>query len=588
MPTSTTAPHLEAFLDAARYFIGLEEDPDDSNSFTDPRGAELFATFGGGRGSAWCAILVSVCAIKAGIDWVIIATSEGVGGVTSNSVDYLDAEWIDGPYHTGGNVTPIPGDLITFVGDPAYLYSSYEHAGHIGIVEYVDEDGVHTIEGNCANACRRRTYSLDYSSINGYCRPDWAAVGDNVNSYLAAAGVSAVRGPLYQNRNDRHDMTIRQVGYLNNDYELSNSSSYPIAISVINYTSLLGDLYNMFASATQNSIQVDTSQLSGNIKIAVDFFLSQGFSASSASAIVGCLKKYSNVQPTHSQEITEINGTIWRLQGIGAWNNDKIAEVKARLGYEWNIDLSGQLNYLIDDLNKNYASLVQIIKMKPLDIVSVDQVVVLFMRTYNNYFDNESSIEQAKEYGEEIYNKLIITQTSTVGSIEKLYDEDGNLLEANYSVSIPDSVYQTGIIDDFTSYSYWFTRWASGTTQWTLARIWEAQGFPNAKGVALIGGYYCVAVRPKFGRCGDVIVVTLEDGSAFPAIICDEKGEDAGSEWGHIKDGGRISIIEWERIVTYNGSVQTEGAGASLVDSLGFDDWLYKKVINITNYGSYL
>jgi hypothetical protein len=112
-------------------------------------------------------------------------------------------------------------------------------------------------------------------------------------------------------------------------------------------------------------------------------------------------------------------------------------------------------------------------------------------------------------------------------------------------------------------------------------------GCPCDKGVATIGGYYCVAVRPKFGSCGDVIVVTLEDGSAFAAIICDEKGEDAGSEWGHVKENGRISLIEWERIVTYNGEVQTEGASAYIVDSHGFDDWLYQKVVNITNYGKY-
>jgi hypothetical protein len=94
-----------------------------------------------------------------------------------------------------------------------------------------------------------------------------------------------------------------------------------------------------------------------------------------------------------------------------------------------------------------------------------------------------------------------------------------------------------------------------------------------------------VAVRPKFGSCGDVLVVTLEGGDSFAAIICDEKGEDAGSEWGHDKGYG-ISIIEWERIVTFEGKVQTEG-GASLVDGHDFDDWLRKKVLTITNYGKY-
>lgn len=585
---ASAAPHLDAFLEAARYFIGLEEDPDGSNRFTDERGNEMFSTFGGGWGSSWCAILVSVCAIKAGIDWVLIATNEGVGGVTSNSVDYLDAEWIPGPYTNGGvAVTPIPGDLISFSFDGPY-YSGYEHGSHIGIVEYVDEDGdVHTIEGNSGNACRQNVYSPDYSCINGYCRPDWASIGDNVNEYLASAGVTAIKGPLYTTRNDRHDMTIRQVGYLNNQYALSNDRS-EISISVINYTALLGDLYDLFAPATMPKVFVDTSNLSGNVKISVDYFLSMGYSASAASAITGCLKTYSNVSPTFSKYITNINGIDRRLEGVAAWNTERLQPVKDRLGYGWNINLSGQLECVLDELNKDYANLVSMIKSATLNIVGVDQATTLVMRQYNDYYSMDSYITQAKDNAEEIYNKLVITNTATVGNIDNLRDEGGNLLSAQYSVSIPSDVPQTGIIDDYTSYSYWYTRWASGTMQRTLADTWAYQGFPCDKGVALIGGYYCVAVRPKFGKCGDIIVVTLEDGTAFPAIICDEKGEDAGSEWGHIKEGGRISVIEWERIVTYNGSVQTEGAGATLVDSLGFDDWLYKDVINITNYGQYL
>ena len=117
--------------------------------------------------------------------------------------------------------------------------------------------------------------------------------------------------------------------------------------------------------------------------------------------------------------------------------------------------------------------------------------------------------------------------------------------------------------------------------------MWADQGFPCDKGIATIGGYYCVAVRPKFGACGDVLVVTLEGGKSFSAIICDEKGEDAGSEWGHVKGGGKISLIEWERVKTKNGKVVTENVKGSDVDSRGFGDWYGKKVLSIANYGKY-
>ena len=588
---ASLAPHLDAFLNAARYFIGMEESG--NNDFTDPRGAEMFATFGGGRGSAWCAIFVSVCAIKADIDWVLISVSEGVGGLTSTSVDYLGAEWIDGPYHTGTAVTPIPGDLITFVGSPPEQYSSYKHAGHIGIVEYVDDAGVHTIEGNSGNACRQNVYSLDYGTINGYCRPDWSAVGDNINEYLAQAGINGVKGPLYQNRNDRHDMTIRQVGYLDNSYKLSNTSSN-INISIINYTSLLGDIYDLMSPFSNYKITVDTSQLSGNTKIAVDFFLDMGFSASCASAIAGSLKRFSNIMPDYNQLITTINGVAYRLRGVAAWNNEKAQLVEARLGgYGWNTNLSGQLDYLVDELNKDYADLVRIIKSTSLSVLGTEQATTLFVRGYNDYF-GDTAIADAKKYAVDIYNKLIITKTSLVGSVDNIRDEAGNLLTAKYSVDIPSYVDQTGVNGDFTSYSYWYHGWSGSSVQRKLADVWAYYGFPYENSIALISGYYCVAVSPKYGTEGDIIVVTLANGEQFAAIIADAKGDDAGSEWGHIERGGgsnygKIKVIEWERVKTdANGKVIVDDLDNNDVDSIALGNWNGQPVVNITNYGQYL
>lgn len=572
------APHLEAFINAARYFIGLEESGE--NTFTDPRGIEMFTIFGGGWGSAWCAILVSVCAIKADIDWVIIAPNSGVGGVTSNTVDYLDGVWIDGPYHTGANVTPIPGDLITFVGSPASDYSSYEHAGHIGIVEYVDEDGVHTIEGNSGNACRQNVYALNYSEINGYCRPNWAAVGDDVSAYTA--GVGGIVGPLYQTRNDRHDMTLREVGYLDGNYKLTNKQT-EVSISVINYTTLLGDLYSKFGGGSVGGVQVNTSQLTGNVKIAMDMLLKIGFNASTASGLTGCLLVYSNISPTFS--VTKASGL--RLEGVAAWEPEVIAKVKARLGYGWNINLSGQLQFFVDDLQINYKDLLVLIKDTQLSHDDARNVANAVMVKYNKHYIYGEYIEKAKQNAADIYGQLIITQASLVGDINNLRDEDGNLLEAKYSVEIPTDFTQSGIINDFTSYSYMYHRWVAGTNQRRLADIWYYQGCPYDKAIALVSGYYCIAVREyKFGVCGDVVVVTLSDGNAFAAIIADEKGSDAQHEWGHVFSSG-VSIVEWEKICTYNGEVLTEGASASIVDNPGFGDWAGKSVVRITNYGSY-
>ena len=574
------APHLEAFLETARYFIGVKENGPKPNTFkAGDKGNEIFALFGYGAGIPWCAIFVSACAIKAGIGGVIIGKSTYARGVCEDTRDNYGGLWIDGPHENGGNaVIPEPGDLILFYTGPGY------HDRHVGLVEYADPatNTVTTIEGNASNACKRNEYKADYSNIIAYVRPNWAAVGDDVPGYISN---DVVLGPLYQNRNDRHDMTLRQVGYLNNRYALSNNPS-TIAVSIINYTSVLGDLYDLFAPAVASlqGQQVDTSQLSGNIKITVDFLLKMGFSASTACALAGCLQTYSYINPAFEQKK---DGRI-SLYGIGAWERDKLNEMQSRIGGIWKTNLSGQLEYFIYDLVSKYNSLVMTIKMQPLNAETAEHVAISFMKVYNRYFTNSSYIDRAKAYASENFNKLIISSAPMVGNAaENLKDINGNQLTAQYSVDIPGSVPQTGIIDDFTSYSYWYNRWNKTSPQRKLAVLWGDQGYPSDKGVATIGGYYCVAVRPKYGKCGEVIVVTLQNGLSFPAIICDEKGADAGSEWGHVKGGGKISLIEWQRVKTINGKIVTSGIGNADVDPRGFNDWYGQAVTNITNYGVY-
>lgn len=576
------APYLEAFLDAAKYFIGLKESG--NNTFTDPRGREMLSLYGNVYyQDAWCAVFISACAQKAGIAGTLIKKQAAAGWLQESTVLYCGGTWIDGPYINGGNaVTPMPGDIISF--SYQAKYSGHGHASHVGIVEYVEDGKVHTIEGNTSDQCKRKEYDLGYSAINCYVRPDWVKVGDDISAYLSGVSSTMAVGPLYQNRNDRHDMTMRQVGYLNNNYELSNSAS-GVAISVINYTSVLGDLWDMFAPtiASLSGVNVDTSQLTSNRKIAVDYLLSMGFSASSACGVMGCLMAYSTLNPSlHIKYIT--NTYSW---GICAWDDIRKKDLVSKLGDTWNQDLTGQLQYLLDDLDNRFKTLVAIIKSKPLDEDSVKQVVKLFMASYNPRYTSQKYVDNAEKYALDGYSKLIITQTSIVGSAANMRDKAGNQLTSQYSVTIPSSVPQTGIIDDYTSYSAWYSRWHGSSPQKKLAVMWGEQGYPSGKGIAMIGGYYCVAVRPKFGRCGEVIVVTLDGGISFPAIICDEKGEDAGSEWGHVKGSGNISLIEWERVKTENGKVKT-GTSFTDVDSRGFSDWYGKKVVNITNYGKYV
>jgi cell wall-associated NlpC family hydrolase len=106
----------------------------------------------------WCAIFVSWVAEQAGlIDAGIIPRfASCAAGI----------QWFrDRGQWFGSDYTPRPGDLIFFDWEPDGV------ADHVGIVERVEGDYVHAIEGNTSDSVRRRTYRLDSNRIFGYGVP---------------------------------------------------------------------------------------------------------------------------------------------------------------------------------------------------------------------------------------------------------------------------------------------------------------------------------------------------------------------------------------------------------------------------------
>lgn len=106
----------------------------------------------------WCACFVSWCAeqcgyLDAGIIPKFSLCSDGVAWFRSAG------QWQDGGY------IPKPGDIIFFD------WNGDGSAQHVGIVEYVEGDYVHTIEGNTSNSCARRSYRLDSPKVMGYGTP---------------------------------------------------------------------------------------------------------------------------------------------------------------------------------------------------------------------------------------------------------------------------------------------------------------------------------------------------------------------------------------------------------------------------------
>ena len=106
----------------------------------------------------WCACFVSWCYGQAGLSEPRFAAcqSQGIPWFTSH-----------GQWGARGYENIAPGDAIFFDWD---LDGS---ADHVGLVIGRDESRVYTVEGNSGDACKIKSYPLDYSCIKGYGLMNW-------------------------------------------------------------------------------------------------------------------------------------------------------------------------------------------------------------------------------------------------------------------------------------------------------------------------------------------------------------------------------------------------------------------------------
>ena len=106
----------------------------------------------------WCACFVSWCYGQMGL------TEPRFSGCQSQGIPWFQShgQWGGRDY---ANIAP--GDAIFFDWD---LDGSAEH---VGIVVGTDGSRVYTVEGNSGDACKIKSYSLDYQCIKGYGLMNW-------------------------------------------------------------------------------------------------------------------------------------------------------------------------------------------------------------------------------------------------------------------------------------------------------------------------------------------------------------------------------------------------------------------------------
>ncbi len=158
-------PHVLRYYSYGFFFVGNQAIVSVAiNELGYHEGAGGFTKYGewfGMPNDQWCAMFVSWCANQCGL------IDAGVCPKMSYVPDLIDwfrdkGQWYD------RNVTPSPGAYIMFDWDGDGT------ADHVGLVEYVQDGQIGTIEGNSSNMVRRNSYPAGDVQIMGYGAPKYS------------------------------------------------------------------------------------------------------------------------------------------------------------------------------------------------------------------------------------------------------------------------------------------------------------------------------------------------------------------------------------------------------------------------------
>lgn len=560
---------------------------------------------------AWCAATCCAVAKACGFNGVNMPGDDYGAGTFGGQIagkpglPYYGGSRIMGPKYDNPAV-PVPGDFILF------QFGAKEDwvCDHIGLVTQVSDTTVTTYEGNnswCEDQTNKdirygkHTYNINSTSIAWYARPDWTKVGGQMpvpgQSYpnvdltdrQMSTGTLAdgtqesehYQGPLYTTENTREDALIREVGYMTKAAQPSINKT-GVRLSIINYTGLLGRLYDQQTGYLKD-VNVKSEDTLAEVdpihREIIEYFENHGFATAVGSGIAACS--------------IDVDSDGVRI-GFMGWPKTRGAAMKTRCGGDdsFKTNLTGQLDYMWWELNTStYQTLRDRLLKLPNVLKSTSETVDLIFGSYITIGNQQSYIDDCKESAVSIWTSIVTTSTQGVdpevsAAQGRIAFRSGTQVTTGTSVTIPSSVQQTGIIPNYTNYSAFFDDWA--WTQRKIADIWAEQGKPESHKVATISGYYLVATSLTFGTTGDIISVVLDDGTYFNAIIADSKGSGDGvvtNEWGHFHSGGKVDIIEWEATGPTNSAYTDQEALRSALQQAGF---LGKKVNRIVNYGSWI
>lgn len=513
------ATHKQTFLKQAYDWIGVKESGGGNKYAKGSELEKIFNLAGISKGTSWCAAFVVACGKRAGIvgSGKLMGVNSYAPGICHTVITH-GGTWVKGPYETKTAVKPQAGDLILFNSSSSHMTYKSDgsvkawHGTHVGIVYSVSSSKVTTIEGNSGNKVALNTYSLKYKGIGGYARPKWSKVDKSTTSTTSTKGASSsggtYAGPLYKTENDRHDMTMREIGYMGDNGKLTTVGT-GVAIAMINYTTLLGDLYDMFPPTNYGSSIVNTSKLSGNSKIVIDILLAHGFNYAAACGIAGNIQVDSGFSPGAKST----DGTQF---GICKWRGVEATKMKAFVGQtSWATNLSDQVEYLIFDLENNYPSLLSTLNAVSVSVSGVKSAAKSFATGYQKV-TSSASITTRQTVAQSYFSMLVVTPSKTVGQAK-----DPNAAKDNCTVINTSKMKQLALSSCLAYYE-------RGHCDTTVYDEWVKKGKATNNGFAYLDGCYLVSVNVNMGiKVEDYIILDLNGGGTMKCIVASGNNDTA-------------------------------------------------------------
>lgn len=349
---------------------------------------------------AWCADFVSACGEEVDI------LGKVFDGSASAYVCAHSVENYGGVTYTDSTYAPRRGDLINFMWKGGSLSGGY--ADHIGIVTDFSDGTVYTVEGNTSNSVGERSYPRTSSVLACFCSPDWSKVG----GYSSSSG-KLISGKLFNSKNTRKDAILRESLYISPVYEFNTLTKYDIVhtptsipLSIINYTDLFQSFWDVGSSQLRGSSansansEYDYSKLDSKVRNVITYLVGKGFNNAAACGIAGNIY----YESSFNAGCVGDNNTSF---GLCQWHNARGVAMKVAAGSDWANNVSGQLDFLWNELQSSYSSVFSALQAAENSESGAKQCADVFVRKFEIPANVDAQSIKRQEKAAEYYNLIV-------------------------------------------------------------------------------------------------------------------------------------------------------------------------------------